>query len=113
MKKLYLAGIVIVVSVLTYFVVAYSIGLWPFFRSFPITWTCHDGTEVNGGYYNCPDNGAKDSRCNWNAGVCLALIPAGYYYDYPASECKYFEGGSGCSGPPFQTLEDCESVCNP
>ena len=53
-----------------------------------------------------------DERCMWEASQCDALINEGYYYDKILGECTYLpHGQSGCSDPPFETLEECESVC--
>jgi len=53
-----------------------------------------------------------DSRCNdWEAGLCEAVIFPGYYYSSTDGLCHYSEAGSGCSSPPFETLEECQAVC--
>jgi len=77
--------------------------------------TCEDHEMVTLPY-NCPQITLntqcciKNSNCFWKSGLCLALVTPGYYYDSQAKECRYYQG-SGCSSPPFSTMQECVSVC--
>ncbi len=54
----------------------------------------------------------KDDRCSWKQGTCDALIEDNYYFDKDQGKCVQMPAGSsGCSDPPFEKLEDCQSTC--
>ncbi|MCX6800926.1 MAG: hypothetical protein NTZ73_01945 [Candidatus Diapherotrites archaeon] len=62
----------------------------------------------------------KEDKCSWmppqpGETTCAMVIGPGYYYDSTnvaqTTSCKYFSGGSGCSGPPFKTIEECQATC--
>ncbi|KKQ37129.1 MAG: Proteinase inhibitor I2 [Candidatus Woesebacteria bacterium GW2011_GWA1_37_7] len=61
---------------------------------------------------NSPPMLIKDSRCYMNpdVGPCKALFKR-YYYDINDSKCKEFTWG-GCNGVvPFETIEECQTLC--
>ena len=74
---------------------------------------------------NCPESSISviemnipitDSRCNWEPGLCKNICQSqNYYFDSNSKECKkYVESGTNkgcCTPPPFETLEQCNSVC--
>lgn len=57
-------------------------------------------------------NKTQDMRCKWEPGPCDALIGSGYYFNLETRKCEFFPPGrSGCSSPRFETLEDCNLIC--
>jgi len=78
------------------------------YREDKMCFISHCGTHcVNN---QCEFRPCRDRRCYWDPGPCLALVMPGYYYDSQTQECRYYEG-SGCSSPTFETLEECQRVC--
>ena len=72
-----------------------------------------DSTKSDGSFnklYKSP-NKSLDPRCKWDSGPCEMIIDAGYYYNGYKNKCDYFPSGSGCSNPPFASLEECKSAC--
>ncbi|MFW9853237.1 MAG: hypothetical protein ACFFDS_09850 [Candidatus Thorarchaeota archaeon] len=69
-KKEYITSLIIVILILAailivvYLIIAADNGLWPFFKSVPLTWVCPDGTSVIGGPYNCPENIEISNYCS-------------------------------------------------
>ena len=66
-------------------------------------------------YLNYPQN-QTDARCNWEAGLCKNICQSqNYFFDQNSKECKkYVEPGINkgcCTPPPFETIEECKSVC--
>ena len=55
---------------------------------------------------------ASNKLCFWKAGICRAIISDGYYFDIISGECKYWPPNkSGCTDPPFDSLEKCNDTC--
>ena len=57
-----------------------------------------------------------DSRCNWEPGFCKNICGSqNYYFDGGSKECKrYVEQDiikGCCTSPPFETLEECITIC--
>lgn len=52
----------------------------------------------------------KPCDATWAPGVCLKVLTPGYSFDPIKRVCTFSEG-SGCSDPPYPTLEDCETAC--
>lgn len=53
-----------------------------------------------------------DHRCrSWEPGPCEMVISLGYFYNWETKKCEFSERGSGCSSPPFKTLEECQKAC--
>ncbi len=51
-----------------------------------------------------------ENSCNWDAGPCDAIIGKGYFFNSETGNCEP-SPRSGCSGPPFQDLYECQSSC--
>lgn len=67
-------------------------------------------------YLNYSQNQQTDSNCNWEPGLCKNICQSqNYYFDSDSKECKkYVEPGTNkgcCTPPPFESLEECKSVC--
>ena len=65
-------------------------------------------------YLNYSQN--QETDCNWEPGLCKNICGSqNYYYDGNSKECKkYVEPGINkgcCTPPPFETLQECKSVC--
>lgn len=107
MKKKYYWVIGIVILIVVYFIIASDIGLWPFFRTTPLTWVCPDGTEVLGGPSQCPETSIcrGTARCYYgivtrivdgdslevnNVSIRLALVDAPEYNETGWAEAGEF-----------------------
>lgn len=57
-----------------------------------------------------------EPSCNWKPDGCDNICQSqNYYFDLDFKECrKYVELGVNkgcCTSPPFETLEECKSIC--
>lgn len=60
----------------------------------------------------CILNSNVDERCKWKFnGLCDYLTREGYYFNEETKKCEYFGPSSGCSDPPFRTMQECKTVC--
>jgi hypothetical protein len=60
----------------------------------------------------CQPNPSIDKRCKWKFnGLCDYETRDGYYFNEETKKCEYFGRSSGCSDPPFRTLQECKTVC--
>src|SRR3989344_5162413 len=53
----------------------------------------------------------SDNKCNWKPGPCEMIISEGYSLNLETNKCEFSSQSSGCSSPPFKTVEECQSVC--
>lgn len=99
------SNLLIIVVLITIFVIIILLGIaW---------WVGIDRDELNSNTNSIANsNAGTDLNCmGWEPGFCDAVINSGYYFNDKTGKCDYFSGGSGCSDPPFKTLDQCKSIC--
>ena len=62
-------------------------------------------------YLNTSQSNIED-KCSWTPGDCQRFCSVGnFYFDSESGFCKTWAEGLCCTNPPFETLEECQEIC--